>query len=141
MMKSDPKLSGEARLKARRSAFWRYVAFAFAASFAVGLAFGIASGFVERGFLPTGLLIALWLLVVIGFAWGTRDYFRRIDEVDLQDNLWATTIGFYGYIVTLGSWFMFHEIGLVAEPDDLVIAAIAMTALLLAYGARKLGMR
>lgn len=133
--------SGEARLRARRSAFWRYVGIVFAASLAVGIATGVAGGLVSKGILPAALLIALWLLTMIGFAWGTRDYFRRIDEVDLQDNLWASTIGLYVYMATLGSWFVFHEVKLLPEPHDLIIAAITLSAVLIAYGIRKLGAR
>lgn len=141
MMNSDPSLSGEARLKTRRAAFWRYVTIAFALSLVVGIATGIASALVSEGILPLALMIGLWTVTMVGFAWFTRDYFRRIDEVDLQDNLWASTIGLYVYVFTLGTWIVFHEIKVLPEPQDLTIAAITFAAVLVAYGARKLGFR
>lgn len=146
MTKSDTPLpsasqSGETRLKARRSAFWRYVALALAGSFVVGIITGVAGGLVSDGILPAAVMIALWLLVVIGFVWGTRDYFCRIDEVDLQDNLWASTIGLYVYIMTLGSWLLFNEINVLPSPDQYVIAAITFCSVLVAYAMRKLGWR
>lgn len=133
--------SGEARLKARRSAFWRYVALSLAVSFTVGITAGMAAGLVSKGILPTALMIVLWLLTMIGFAWATRDYFRRIDEVDLQDNLWASTIGLYVYVVTLGSWVVFNEIDVLPAPQQYIIAAITFSSALVAYGIRKLGWR
>ncbi|WP_324260301.1 hypothetical protein U4960_08900 [Altererythrobacter sp. H2] len=134
-------VSGEARLKARRSAFFRYVALALLAGFVAGMMSGVAAAFVAEGILPGGLLIALWAVVILGFAWFTRDYFRRIDELDLLDNLWASTIGLYTYIVVFGSWYLFHDVGLASEPDQYAVMAATLIATTIAYLARKAGLR
>ncbi|MFN4112372.1 MAG: hypothetical protein ACK4GD_00355 [Sphingomonadaceae bacterium] len=134
-------VSGEARLKARRSAFFRYIALFLSAGFVAGMMSGVAAAYVADGIVPAGLLIAIWALVIMGFAWFTRDYFRRVDELDLLDNLWASTFGLYVYIVVFGSWYLFHDVGLVPEPDQYLIFAATLIATTAGYLARKAGLR
>jgi len=141
MTNNDPTLSGEARFKAKRSAFWRYLGISFAVSLVAGIVLGTVVAVVAAGYVSVALMGVIWLVAIIGYAWFTRDYFRRIDELDLLDNLWASTIAFYVYVVTLGSWWLFHQIDVVSEPQQYIIAAVAGAALVLAYVARKLGWR
>jgi hypothetical protein len=141
MTSSDPALTGEAKLKKRRAAFLRYLAIALAVSVVVGLASGALASTIAMGAVPNAVMIGVLVVVVAGFSWFTRDYFRRIDEVDLQDNLWANTFGFYTYLVTLGSWYLLHDIGMMAEPQQYIIFAISCSALVISYGIRKLGWR
>lgn len=134
-------VSGEARLKASRAAFIRYFAFSLIAGLVAGMLSGVAGAFVEEGLLPPVVLVAVWIGVVVLFAWFCRDYFRRVDELDLLDNLWASMIGLYTYMVSLGSWHLFYDVGLLPAPDQYLIAAITLSATALAYLARKAGWR
>ncbi len=133
--------AGEARLKARRSAFWRYFGMALLIAFAAGMMSGVAAAMVENSVLPEWVLIGLWAITIAWFAWFCRDYFRRIDELDLMDNLWASTIGLYGYVVVFGSWFLFHDVGIAPPPDQIAIMLATLAIATAAYIARKLGWR
>ena len=137
---SDPQ-SGEARLKARRNAFLRYFGLIMVAGFIAGMMSGVAAALVEEGILPTSVLIALWSVTVALFACFCRDYFRRVDELDLLDNLWASTIGLYGYLVVFGTWYLFNQVGIAPEPDQVAVMLATLAITTLAYLARKLGWR
>lgn len=141
MMDNDTPLSGEARLKAKRNAFFRYFGLAMLAGFIGGMMSGVAAGMVEEGILPIGVLIALWGVTVALFVWFCGDYFRRVDELDLLDNLWASTIGLYGYVVVFGSWYLFHQVGIAPAPDQIAIMLATLAITTAAYVARKLGWR
>ena len=134
-------LSGEARLRQKRRKFFTYIGLAMVAAFAAGLGSGAAGAFVERGILPVWLLWAVWALVVAAFAWFTRDYFRKVDELDLLDNLWASTVGLYTYVVAFGTWYFFADLGLLGPMNHMAIFALTLGAAVLAYVARKLGWR
>ena len=133
--------SGETRLKAKRNAFFRYFALAVLAGFVAGMMSGVAAALVEDGILPTSVLIALWAATVALFVWFCRDYFRRIDELDLLDNLWASTIGLYGYVVVFGTWYLFHQVGIAPEIDQIAVMLATLAITTAAYIARKLGWR
>lgn len=133
--------SGEARLQSRRTAFVRYVVLSIALAFVVGAVSGVSAFFVEEGAFPAWLFIAAWLAAVVAMIWFTRDYFRRIDELDLIDNLWASTIGLYVFVIAYSSWFVFDLAGLGSEPDSKTLFVIVLIATGIAYGLRKLGWR
>lgn len=141
MTDNDPALSGEARLKAKRNAFLRYFGLAMLAGFIGGMMSGVAAAMVEDGSLPRSVLIAIWTVTVGLFVWFCRDYFRRIDELDLLDNLWASTIGLYGYVVVFGTWYLFHDVGIAPAPDQIVIMLATLAIATAAYLARKAGWR
>ena len=141
MTDNDTALSGEARLKAKRNAFFRYFGLALLAGFVAGMLSGVAAALVEDGILPRGVLIALWGATVGLFVWFCRDYFRRIDELDLMDNLWTSTIGLYGYVMVFGTWYLFHEIGMAPPIDQIAVMLATLAITTVAYIARKLGWR
>ena len=141
MTDNDAALSGEARLKAKRNAFLRYFGLAMLAGFVGGMMSGVAAAMVEDGSLPKGVLIALWTATVGLFVWFCRDYFRRVDELDLLDNLWASTIGLYGYVVVFGTWYLFHQVGIAPEIDQIAVMLATLAIATVAYIARKLGWR
>lgn len=144
-MENDTTLSaanpGEARHKARQKALLRWFGMAMVAGFVAGMVGGFAGALVADGLLPVPVLIGLWALTVALFIWFSRDFYRRIDEVDLIDNLWASTVAFYAYTIVFGSWYVFHDIGLIGPPQQLTIFNITIAAGIVAYGARKLGWR
>lgn len=141
-LKSDAEtLPGVVKLKARRSAFIRYLAMAALVSFGAGLGTGFLSGLFESGQLPIWTLYACWAVVLAGMAWFTRDYFRRIDELDLADNLWSHLIGYYLTLWAFGLWYLLYDLGRAPEPTALPVMLFMIVATFVVYGARKLGLR
>ncbi|MDF1833682.1 MAG: hypothetical protein P1U62_02225 [Alteraurantiacibacter sp. bin_em_oilr2.035] len=138
---NDRAITGEARLKARRNRLWAFSGMGFLIAIIVGLATGFAGDLYEDGSLPAWSIYAIWALVVAAFTWFTISYFRRVDELDLMDNMWATLIAFYFYVVAMPSWYMFDIIGLAGTPQDKVIYLATLAVMFIAYGARKLGLR
>lgn len=142
MTDNDAKLSGEERYSKRRRAFWRYliitlVAFMVAAFF---------SGFIQRSYRDGD--VSLWVPMLAGAAllvamiWFTWDFFRRVDELDLMDNLWAHLIGQYGAVFGFMGWYFLADLGLLASyPTAISVIIIMLVTTFLAYGARKLGFR
>lgn len=138
---NNAAMSGEARLQARRAAFWRYTFFAFAVALVVGGITGFAQDQVRAGTIPAWALVAFWAFIVGWFIWFTIGYFKRVDELDLQDNLWAAIAGFYFYAAALPSWYLFYDVGVLGEPNQYVIYGAAMVVMFTVYGLRKLGLR
>jgi len=138
---NDAQISGEQRLRSRHRKFYIYVGIAMLIGFAAGIGSGMVGAMVERDILPTWLLWIVWGVVTVAFAWFTRDYFRRIDELDLLDNLWASTIGIYVYVVVFGTWYFFSDLGVMGPMNHFWIFSITMVSVLVAYVARKLGWR
>ena len=141
MKPNEPKLSGEQRLKAGRRRFFRYFTIALVLSALAGLLSGTLSSFYEKDIVPVWVPIVVCGLVALGVAWGTYDYFKRVDELDLMDNLWAHTIGLYGGIIAFGVWFFLADLGLAETPSALGIVVISLIVTFAAYGVRKLGLR
>lgn len=141
---TDPnkaEMSGEARLKARRRKYWTYFAIAMLASVMGGLVSGFSTKLYENGIIPVWMPIVAIVAVFSALAWACWDYFKRIDEIDLMDNLWAHTIGFYVGIIAFGVWFLIADLGVVPSPPGIAIAAIMLVATGIAYGLRKLNIR
>jgi intracellular septation protein A len=141
MTKDDGNLSGEQRLKARRRRFYRYLAVAFVVSMIVGMLSGGLAAFYEDGAVPLWIPLVVCVAVALAFAWFTYDYFRRVDELDRMDNLWAHLIGFYGGLIVFGVWYFLAELDLAAKPSAVATVAIMAGLTFVAYGLRKLGLR
>ena len=139
--KIEAPLSGEARLKQRRNRLFRFSAIGFVIAMGAGFASGHFGSLYSDGELPGWAIIALWLLAVTAFTWFAITYFRKIDELDLMDNLWATMVAFYFYVIAYVSWQMANEIGMLVPPNSMLIFASTMIVLFVAYFARKLGLR
>ncbi|MEL7728474.1 hypothetical protein AAG612_02940 [Citromicrobium bathyomarinum] len=138
---TNREISGEARLRRRRRSFWRYLAVAFVASILVGAFSGALVDVYENGSIPLWLPVAIMVLAVTVFAWFTRDYFKRVDELDLMDNLWAHLTGVYGGMIVFAVWYFTAELDLVAYPNAPAMMAIIVLIVFAAYGLRKLGWR
>lgn len=134
----DLATSGEQRLKIRRNSLLRYCALAFLVAALIGAATGMAGHWFAEGRIPAWLLLVGTAVVVAGFVWFSMDYYRRVDELDLLDNLWANTIALYSYFIILACWYFFHHAGMVREPEHIPIAIATIVILFAAYGLRKL---
>lgn len=138
---NDPATSGEQRLAAKRNRFWRYVAIAFMLSALAGFFSGWLVISYQDGTVPLAVPLIVIGIGMAALVWFTRDYFRRVDELDLMDNLWSHLIGLYGTLIFYGAWYFLHDLGITTEPTALgvIIALIFIT--FAAYGLRKLGWR
>ena len=132
---TNHEISGEARLRRRWRSFWRYLGVAFVASILVGAFSGALVDIYENGSIP------IIVLTVAVFAWFTRDYFKRVDELDLMDNLWAHLTGVYGGMIVFAVWYFTAELDLVAYPSAPAMMAIIVLIVFAVYGLRKLGWR
>jgi hypothetical protein len=133
--------SGEQRLRTRRNALLRYAGIGMIAAFVVGIGTGALVAGVDGASAPPWLLVTGWTAVIAAFVWFSRRYLQRVDEVDLLDNLWASSIGLYGYVVAFFSWQLFYDANLVSEPDHGLIFSGTLVFTLLVYVLRKLGLR
>ena len=133
--------SGEVRARARRNAFYRYLALAFLVALLVGLVSGVLLAGGSNGDIPQWVSLLTIVVVAIGFAWFTRDYFRRVDELDLMDNLWAHLVGFYGGLIVTSVWVFVALLGLAEMPGALAVVLSMSLLTVIAYGLRKLGLR
>ncbi|RIV88817.1 hypothetical protein [Aurantiacibacter zhengii] len=133
--------SGEARLKSRRNSLWRFCAIGTGIAAGVGLVAGYAGGLYADGTLPAWALFATWVVAVMSFAWFSWEYFRRVDELDMLDNLWCCLFGLYFYIVAFPSWWLFHDLGLAPEINHVAIYLATLGIGAVVYIARKLGLR
>ncbi|UIP05826.1 hypothetical protein LY632_08900 [Erythrobacter sp. SDW2] len=141
MTDTDTLSSGEQRLRRRRNAWWRYLALAFAGSVVAGFASGYLAGAYQNGTIPLWLPVTACIAVIVLLGWMTRDYFRRIDELDLMDNLWAHLFGLYAGISLFGGWYFFADLGLTGYPTAPAIMLAMLVFTFAAYGLRKLGLR
>ena len=141
MTSDDTGMSGEGRLKARRAQFYRYLALAFLGAALIGFASGLLVAQTESGAVLPWIMLAVAGVTALVFAWFTRDYFRRIDELDLMDNLWAHTTGLYGGMIVFALWFLLSELGLSGAPNAAGVVVSMLLITFATYGLRKLGLR
>ncbi|WP_338244981.1 hypothetical protein [Aurantiacibacter hainanensis] len=141
MTDTNEALSGEQRLESRTRRLWTFCALGMAATIAIGLGSGYAAALYEEGALPGWLIVVLWGLALVSFTWFTWGYFRRVDELDVMDNLWAGMIGLYFYCVGLPTWLAFAHIGIAPPMDDVLLYVAVAVVTGIAYGLRKLGLR
>lgn len=141
MTEPTDTLSGEAQLKSRRNRFLRFCGLGFVIALATGFFTGIAGDLFREGTVPGSILYAAWAIAVAWFCWFSWEYFRRVDELDLLDNLWCSLVGLYVYAIALPSWWLFHDLGLAPEIDHAAIYFATLGAAGVAYALRKLGLR
>jgi hypothetical protein len=92
----------------------------------------------EAHLLPRHWAVAVTLLYLVGTCLGSWLFFRRIDEVELRDNLLAGTVAIYFYAMLYPAWFFLWKGGLVAEPDHQALFIATMAALSVAYFWKKI---
>jgi uncharacterized membrane protein YfcA len=143
----DDDASGEARERAQRRKFWAVLGIITLVGMTVGAVLGYQ--FAHHDFDPDAALSAIppWLIVsaallyVLSVSWGTWRFVKVIDEVELQDNLWGSTAGFYFYGLAFPLWWGLWTAGLVPEPNDWAMFIATVVAGMLVYGMRKANLR
>ena len=87
--------------------------------------------------LPPAAVIALLVLAVGGFTLTCWYFLKSVDEVEILDNLWGSTAGFYAYMVLFPVWWALWKAGIAIEPNDWIILAASFALGTLAYLYRK----
>lgn len=135
--KPIPELSGEARLAAKRRSFWRYFA---AATLLAGLGGGLLGSGValrELAGLSAWAIAAVGAASIVIWVWFSRNYLRGIDEIDLQDNLWASLVALYFFVAAAPFWLLLHEVALAPAPQLMALWWATLAVAVLAYFYRK----
>lgn len=134
---------GERRERARRRRFWTVIGGILAAGMVTGFVSGFFAGYNQVPpdqiwtSMPQSLAIGFVAVALIAFNIGCWAFVRSIDEVELADNLWGSTVGYYVYAMLFPSWWALNNAGVVAEPDHWLIFAISLASGGVAYVWRK----
>jgi hypothetical protein len=134
---------GERRERARRRRFWAVIAGLAGAGLASGFVAGFLAGYNKVPpdqvwtAIPDGIAIGLVAAGLIVFNLGCWAFVRAIDEVELADNLWASTIGYYAYAMLFPAWWALNAAGVVAAPNHWIIFAVSLASGGLGYLWRK----
>ncbi len=133
---------GERLEAARRRRFWRILGWLAFAGFVAGLVFGgtyayLGSGSPAVTVFPPVIIVAAVAVAMAGFLYGTWRFFASVDELELQDNLWASLIGFYVYSTVFPTWWLLWRAGVTGEPHDWAIFAVTLVTATAVYFWRK----
>ena len=134
---------GERLEQARRRKFWSMLGLIALVGAATGFIFGFATGYEGvalaevPGILPDWLVIGLVVLAATAFTYLCWRFKASIDEVELADNLWASTASYYLYGILFPAWWVLGAAGITPEPSGWTIYLVALVGGLLVYGWRK----
>jgi hypothetical protein len=134
-----PQLSGEDRLRQRR----RRIRAMWVGILGLGALFGIAFGLSEGGALRLSPLLWWTLagLLAVGVVAANLWYMRRVDEVEVMDNLWAAFVGMNAHILIGAGWVAASARGMTPAPDVLSVLMATLIITLIAYVGLKLRRR
>ena len=147
MMGAMMEIGEGERLEAeRRRRFWRILGWLTFAGFVAGLIFGGVFAYLgdekpAAAVIPPAMIVGAAGLALAGFLYGTWRFFSSVDELELQDNLWGSLIGFYVYSTLFPFWWLLWRAGVVVEPHDWAIFTVTLVSGTVAYFWRKLRVR
>jgi drug/metabolite transporter (DMT)-like permease len=136
---TNPPLSGEDRLRLRRRRIRGVWIVALSVGFLGGIAFGLADG----GDLPLSPapFWSLLALVAGGVVAVNIWFIRRVDELEVMDNLWASFVGVIAHILIAACWVAAAARGYAPAPDVLAVLMATVVVTFLAYIGLKLRRR
>jgi hypothetical protein len=106
-----------------------------------GFAGGYLVGYNEVAGEPLSISpLSAWIAVLMigaAFVIGSWIYFREVDEVDLVDNLWGSTVGFYVYSILFGGWIALDFLDAAPTVNHIAIFWVTLAAASGAYLYRK----
>ena len=143
MMTQQPKRlgEGEQRLQQSRNRYWRYFGVIMLTAAGVGVLTGALGDAFDNGYVPQAVFLAIIAAIAIGFVWLCFDYYRRLDEVDLMDNLWAATVALNAGFLVWFVWWVLGDAGITVRPQATPILLGMLIINLGVYLARKTGLR
>jgi hypothetical protein len=135
--------TGAAKYRAKQRRFWMIYAAAVLGFCILGGVMGFPVGYAEgmgapvQEFVPAPVAWALVALLLIGFWAFSYFYFTRVDEVEVQHNLWANSTGLYFYFSVYGSWLALDLLGAAPAVDGLIVFGATWAVILIAYTVRR----
>jgi hypothetical protein len=136
---TNPSLSGEDRLRRRRRRILAVWIVTIGAGFLGGIALGLAAG----GALSLSPLF-FWAglaLLAVGAVASSLWFMRRVDEVEVIDNLWASFAGLLAHMLISAGWVAAAARGLAPAPDVLSVLLATLVITVIAYTGLKLRRR
>ena len=132
---------GERLHNERRKRFWRIMGGLVALGFVTGIVAQFAMSISASGqdwpaWAPVAASIGV-VLVAVAVAYASWHFFVSVDEVEVADNLWASLIGYYAYIILFPAWWALHKLGQVPEPNHWAILLVSGLLALAVYAYRK----
>ena len=136
---------GEKLHAERRKHFWRIMGGLLVLGFITGAVGQYALSFSEDGgdwpaWAPA-VGAAGVVIVAIAVAYASWRFFVSVDEVEVADNLWASLIGYYLYLIVFPAWWALNKLGQLPAPDQWAILFASGFVALGVYGYRKLRYR
>ncbi|MEP7315621.1 MAG: hypothetical protein ABI667_02905 [Sphingomicrobium sp.] len=134
---------GERAERQRRRRVWgafgATAVFGLPIGFFLGRSAGRNKGSMAEAFsdLPQFVTIGLLALSVFSFLWACWYFLKSVDEVEVADNLWASTAGFYFYMVSFPIWWVLWKAKIAVEPQDWIILAASLASGTIVYLFRK----
>jgi hypothetical protein len=134
-------LTGEARLRQRSQRIRNiWITTNIGAGLLTGIGFSFANGRLGSDLPPLvfwALLAFLSLMAIATNIW----FLSRVDELEVQDNLWAAYAGLSAHIAIAAGWYMAAARGFAPEPDVLSVLMATLIITLIAFVGLKLRRR
>lgn len=132
---------GERRERDRRRRFWNILGALVGSGAIVDAIAGLLMARTNDG----EQLVAIapwqaWTLAILanaGFLYGCWTFYKSIDEVELADNLWGSTAGFYAYAILYMTWTGLDIANAVPPPNHGAIFILSLVSATAAYLWRK----
>ncbi len=132
---------GERQEKEQRNRFWMVVVGLCIPAAMIGGWFGYRHGHSLASGQPFSVDVpfawAAVILAAIAFLYGCWAYYKAIDEVDLIDNLWGSTAGFYAYGILFGGWYALDFVNAAPPQKPAIVFWISLAVATLTYIYRK----
>lgn len=135
--------SGEMMERNQRRRFWRVLLVVGVPAIPLGWFIGYSVGRHDMSAVEAVASLSPAMAILIAAAFvammivGTYAFAKVIDEVELQDNLWASSVGYYVYAVLFPTWWLLGTAGVTAPSNDWIIFGTAMLCGMIAYFYRK----
>ena len=136
-------MEGEQRHAEHRRRFWRTLGIAGIGGIPVGFAVGFGAGYTGGDFdafwnwAPDSLVIGLLAFSLAAILYGSWRFYKSIDEVELLDNLWASSAAYSAYVLLFPLWWVLAKTDMAPPPNDWVIFLVALGSGLAFYLGRK----
>ena len=132
--------SGEARLRQRSRRIRNLWIIGCGVAFLAGLGFGAADRTLGADLPPVVFWAGMALVTLLLLA--TNIWFLRgVDEMEVQDNLWAAYAGMSAHVLIAVGWPSAAARGLAPAPDVLAVLMATIFVSLIAYAGLKLRRR
>jgi FtsH-binding integral membrane protein len=128
---ADEDQIGTTLERRHRRQYWLIMGGGLLVSLVIGWAMGASTG--PEGTIPAGLAILFVAALALLLGAGTWIYFRKVDELEWANNLFASFWGFNAFILAFPAWLILWKGRLVPEPDMFTIYIGAALVALAAY--------